>query len=192
MAKVRNNIVIRGLSGDLGKQLRIRTGPTSGRTNVCAIPEFHRSTRTARRRRRRSRASARRPLMERPTKRTPSTSPSRRAKKGRRRTWPWRTGSTRRRSWRSTCEAGEAPGGCDPGPGGGRRPGGAGARRDRRRSGYHPGNGPGRPGGNPTMGISAPAGALRERDRDRLRQGPARECDTGKRQQEAAGVTRCW
>jgi hypothetical protein len=40
MAKVRNNIVIRGLSGDLGKQLRIRTGPISGRTNVSAIPEF--------------------------------------------------------------------------------------------------------------------------------------------------------
>ena len=40
MAKVRNNIVIRGLSGDLGKQLRIRTGRHSGRTNVSAIPEF--------------------------------------------------------------------------------------------------------------------------------------------------------
>jgi hypothetical protein len=40
MAKVRKNIIIRGLSGDLGKQLRIRTGPISGRTNVSAIPEF--------------------------------------------------------------------------------------------------------------------------------------------------------
>jgi hypothetical protein len=40
MAKVRNNIIIRGLSGDLGKQLRIRTGKISGRTNVFAIADF--------------------------------------------------------------------------------------------------------------------------------------------------------
>ena len=40
MAKVRRNIILRGLSGELGRQLRIRTGPISGRTNVSAIPEF--------------------------------------------------------------------------------------------------------------------------------------------------------
>lgn len=39
MAKVRNNIILRGLSGDLGKQLRIRTGKISSRTSVFAIAE---------------------------------------------------------------------------------------------------------------------------------------------------------
>jgi hypothetical protein len=40
MAKVRKNIIIQGLSGDLGKQLRIRTGKISGRTNVFAKFDF--------------------------------------------------------------------------------------------------------------------------------------------------------
>lgn len=40
MAKVRNNIIIKGLSGDLGKQLRIRTSRISGRTSVSAIADF--------------------------------------------------------------------------------------------------------------------------------------------------------
>jgi hypothetical protein len=66
--------------------------------------------------------------MERPTKRTRSTSkPSRRAKKGSRRTWPWRTGSTRRSILEIDLRGWRGAGGCDPGPGRGRRPGGAGA-----------------------------------------------------------------
>lgn len=40
MAKVKNNVIIKGLSGDLGKQLRVRTSRISGRTNVFAIADF--------------------------------------------------------------------------------------------------------------------------------------------------------
>lgn len=40
MAKVKNNIILKGLSGDLGKQLRIRTSKVSGRTSVQAIRDF--------------------------------------------------------------------------------------------------------------------------------------------------------
>jgi hypothetical protein len=40
MAKVKNNIILKGLSGDLGKQLRIRTSKVTGRTSVQAIMDF--------------------------------------------------------------------------------------------------------------------------------------------------------
>jgi len=40
MAKVHKNIVIQGLSGDLGRQLRIRTSKISGQTYVFAKTNF--------------------------------------------------------------------------------------------------------------------------------------------------------
>ena len=40
MANVRNNIFVRGLNGDLGKQFRVTTSKATGRTTVSARMDF--------------------------------------------------------------------------------------------------------------------------------------------------------